>query len=141
MPAHAPQKRLRLRNPLLTQEKTGRDLTHALASAPGIFQVKVNPRVGSILVLFDPVMTNTAAILDCMSDTLSRDCRKWLKKANPHGLNNKKMRRLVKFGLLTSIGAAVGALAFSERTHIIAGSAFLGLAALHGYQNRRTLLR
>ncbi len=135
-------RRFRLRNPLLKDKETAKKLAKNIVAVQGVSHVKVNARVGSLLVLFYPARTTAENILDQVSEKTGINSRKWLttKQHRPLFQQKRTIRKYVKMGLAASFGGTIGTLAVSGKTHALAGSVFLCFLAVHSYQHRRTLL-
>ena len=135
-------RRFRLRNPLLKDKETAKKLAKNIVAVQGVSHVKVNTRVGSLLVLFYPARTTAENILDQVSEKTGINSRKWLttKQHRPLFQQKRTIRKYVKMGLAASFGGTIGTLAVSGKTHALAGSVFLCFLAVHSYQHRRTLL-
>ncbi len=132
--------RLRFRNPLLRDGDFGIKMVDHLKSVHGVLEVKLNPYVGSLLVVFDRAKTHGTEIIDRISEKTGVDCRRWLKKGSRF-FNNRRARQLVKLGMIAGAGGTLGALSVSKKMHIAAGTFFMGAVALHVIQNRKTLLK
>ncbi|CCH50186.1 HMA2 domain-containing protein [Pseudodesulfovibrio piezophilus] len=143
MNAVAEEGRIRFRNEALKVADFGYKVRDSLLEVKGVIQVQVNKRVGSILILFDKTKITAENILTKIAEGLGIDMNKV--KANMASaqktLNGRKARRYVKRGLAASLIAAIGIVYYSERWHVVAGSAFLSLLGMHIYQNRRTLAK
>lgn len=139
----AAQGRIRFRNDALKAAEFGYAIRDSLLELKGVVQVQVNKRIGSILILFDKTKVSGEKILTKVADALGVDMAKV--KANvstmQKALTGKKGRTYVKRGMLTTMGALLGVVCFSEKWHVVAGVAFVHLLALHLYQNKRTLLK
>lgn len=135
--------RFRFRHHALKVGDVTLDLRDKLLEIKGVLDVEVNKRVGSLLVLFDKTKTSLKNILEKIAATLGLPIEKIYSGANSaqKALTSKKARSLTKKGLMVSGVATLGALAFSEKTHVIAGLTCLGIVSLHVFQNRKTLFK
>ena len=135
--------RIRFRNEALKVAEFGYAVRDSLLEVKGVVQVQVNKRVGSLLILFDKTKVTAEKILDTVAGALGVDLSKVRESVNDvkKKLTGPQGRRFVKRGLLVSMAATLGIVAFSEKWHVAAGVAFVHLLGLHLYQNKRTLFK
>ncbi|MCG8617102.1 MAG: hypothetical protein MI802_12855 [Desulfobacterales bacterium] len=142
MSIRIPQSRFRLRNPMLKNADVAEEFSERLDVLSGVSRVEVNPRVGSLLVVFDAEEATADEILSQISAKTGVNCSTWLTRRKCGRASGKQaMRRNVKLGLAASLGGTVLALAVSDKTHALGGMVFLSFLVAHSFQNRRSLMR
>ncbi|MGL1931031.1 MAG: hypothetical protein OCC45_04630 [Desulfotalea sp.] len=135
--------RLRFRDQSIKIGSMAYALRDNLLELRGIIKVEVNKRTGSILVLFDKAQIGSAVIFDKILATIGIDSSKIKDKIESAGktITTKACRNYVNKGTLITGAITLGALAFSKKTHAIAGVVFIGFAGLHLIQNKKRLLQ
>ncbi len=145
--------RVRLRHPLFKDVELAAELQVLLQNIPGMESLQYNARTGSFLLEYDP------EILD--QDTLTsllQEGEKWLAqnesllhKEKPtksllalpsftKNLTTREKRKLFNRTMAVFYGMTILSLGVgSERTHVIAGSVFLGLSLWHIKRMRKAL--
>lgn len=135
--------RVRVRHGALKNPDRAGEVRGKLLEFKGVLDAQVNRRVGSLLVTFDKAKVSMEKILARVAEILHLDIqalRGRMAKVNK-AVTSPKARRWTKRGMAGTLGGALAVVAYSEKYHVVAGGAFLGLLGLHLYQNRRTLMR
>jgi len=157
--SHCPG-RLRLRSPRWRAKSALDALVRAVGAIEGLERLEPNPRVGSLLVFYDPVRLPPSSLLARLSPLLGEE------EASPvpqrdgnHGVNDdseteargasrwavpvvsRDINRAAKIGMLATTGLTVAALGFNRRVHALAGGAGLAFLAVHLLHHRRKILR
>lgn len=140
---HTTTGRLRLRDTLFRGFDEQAPLREKLLALKGVLEVRINRRVGSLLVIFDKTRLHVDELLKTISHALAVDAQKLTKTASSlqKTLCSPTGRRFVKRGMMLTLGAGIFFLPFSEDAHAVAGTAFVALLAGHLYGYRKTLLR
>lgn len=135
--------RLRFRDQSIKIGSMAYALRDNLLELRGVIKVEVNKRTGSILVFFDKAKICSAAIFTKIFATIGIDSSKITNKVEAacKKITTKSCKSNVNKGMLITGAITLGALAFSNKTHAIAGAAFIGFAGLHMIQNKKSLLR
>jgi len=135
--------RFRLRNPGLKDKALAQRLVSHTGLAKGVSHVRMNTRVGSLLVLFDSDQTTPDTILKQISERSGINLKNWLVKKRGGSFFHRKrvMSKTVKLGLVAGLGGTLGTLAVSKKAHVLAGSLFLCFIPLHNYEHRKRLIR
>mgnify|MGYP003261822130 CR=1 FL=1 len=131
--------RARLRHPALKNAEQGERVRSLLASMPGMLNVTVNSRTGSLLLEYDPARISREDLL-----SLAGQWEAYV--VQPDGDARPKRRldradaiRFANRGMLATFAASLAfGLAGRERVHVVAGGLFLlfNLAHLYTYRNR-----
>lgn len=150
--------RVRIRDEGLKREPLVARVREELLATPGVSEVEVNTRVGSLLVLYSAAVTAAEKILKTVSQLLgsaeaasgseqparSGSARPGIfaklsrfKDASFAEPSVFKRRVLNNIGMLVSLVASLGAAIFGlKKLHILTGVVFLALFGDHFYQRR-----
>lgn len=139
--------RLRVRDRQLAEGARAGTIEEQVQAVAGVTGVTVNPRTGSLLVVYTPAAAVVAEIRALLAGLFGpaeasgaagpclRPLAGLLATATPLHRNSVKLGMIVS--LLTSlIGVALGA----EAVHIAAGVLFLATLAVHLFERRRLIL-
>lgn len=145
--------RLRVRDEGLKRDELADQVTDALLADPGVSTAEVNPRVGSLLVVYDAAQVGTERVLEMISSVLgpvegaeqeageaqkpfSRACCGGMSLSIPPAVR----RKVVNLGMLASLALSVAAAIFDfKKLHIFAGIVFLALFGDHFFQRREAM--
>jgi len=143
MQATATAGRIRFRHGALKVGEKATALRDSLLDAKGVLDVQINKRVGSALVLYDKAKLKLENVLNVIAEALGIDMEKVRAGVSrlSQKVNSRKGRRYVKRGMMGAGVTSLALLTFSETGHAVAGSVMLACAAVHLYQNRRTLMK
>lgn len=135
--------RARVRHPALRDRELAENARALLSAAPGIINVTVNPRTGSLLLEYDPAVLDTAALLQAAEQAAAEwDNLRAEREEKKHRHQCAVPRELVNRGMLAALAGTLGfALARRSRAHALAGGVFMALNAFHLYTYRRCLLK
>jgi copper chaperone CopZ len=131
--------RIRVRSNLLKSREFAQNVQRRAEGLSGVNEVRVNPSAGSIVVSYDA----SRADIETLESELEALCFRPQSALRPRNADlSRQLNRATKIGMVTSLGTAV-AMGFmgKKKAHIGFGTAFLALAGLHIWRNRRTLLR
>ena len=150
--------RLRIRDDLLRNASAADAVRRVLLAAPGVREVSVNPRAGSLLILYHQAQTTLRKITDLLSRYLlperaapaSLDKRSVPERRSHNrraGLPTRRSallprirRQAVNLGMLSALLVSMaGAVLGAKMLHIVAGVVFLGVLAIHLFDQRRSL--
>lgn len=137
--------RARIRDERFREPSTADAARERLLVLRGIASVTVNRRVGSVLVLYDELLTGIEEIIEALAPFMEqkRSCRRRTedgrKAAAKKRAGRRYSRKAVAAGMLVSLLATVTAAAGSTGVHVAAGVLFLGLAAMHVAHHRQAL--
>ena len=134
--------RVRVRHPALRVEENAAPLRELLGSLPGMRQVAINSRTGSLLLEYDPARLSREDLLALAGqwETFVAAEAPAHRKKNVLGLTRAQAIRYTHRGMLLSLAASIGFAALGrERGHIVAGGLFLLLNALHLHTFRKCL--
>lgn len=142
--------RIRVRDEGLKKEPLLSRVREALLETPGVAAVEVNPRVGSLLVLFDAALAAAQRLLQVVSDLLGQPLPAEEPAAAAQGtpgrffarkvsfaLSPALKKRVINIGMLASLLLSVAAAVFHfKKLHVLTGIVFLALFGDHYYQRR-----
>ncbi len=154
--------RVRIRDNELKKAQQAQRVREELLGTPGVSSVEANPRVGSLLVLYDEALAALEKILKAVSEILDSEVdmgesavplhgeseggepargfwRRTLQrgKVTPVEPSILKRRILSNIGMLSSLLVSVVAALFDlKKLHILSGVLFLLLFGEHFYQRR-----
>lgn len=130
--------RVRLRHPALKNAAQAERVRPLLASMPGMRNVTVNSRTGSLLLEYDPARISREDLLSLAGQWEAYAAQP--DDARPkRGLDRAAAIRFANRGMLATFAASLAfGLAGRERVHVVAGGLFLlfNLAHLYTYRNR-----
>lgn len=135
--------RIRLRHSALQEPENAQLLKQFLAALPGMQNVAVNPRTGSLLLEYDPEKLSMRDLLELASGweeqaATSEPCRPLRKDCSPLALLLN--RRMLNRGMLALLGASlVAGMAGRTGVHVATGGLFVLFNALHVYTWRKCL--
>ncbi|MCR6629148.1 MAG: hypothetical protein NVV74_03320 [Magnetospirillum sp.] len=136
--------RLRLRHPALRRSPANRHLCDELGGWDGVTSAEGNPATGGVLLRYDPVQVEPAAMEARVETRLAElfDAPP-AKAAAPGGagLDMRRLNRAAKVGMLTSLTASLLALAVGKRLHAAFGAAHLAFLLVHLAHHRRKMLQ
>jgi len=137
-PHHA---RFRFRCESLKMAEKANAVRDSLSKTKGVVKVAVNKRVGSLLVCYDQTKAKVEQLFQNVASSLGIDVNEVKRKLSSvnRAIVGRTSRRIVKRGMLGAGIATLALLAYSEKKHAISGSIWVGLMAVHLYQNKRTL--
>lgn len=146
--SHVPG-RLRVRDQLWRNAPQLTRLRQVLEQVSGVRMVETNPRTGSLLVLFDPALTDAKTLLGLLgqSTPVSGSPPSAQSESTPKPKRQRRSMRLqvnqaAKLGMIGSLGVSLGlAAAGAKKGHALAGGAFLAVLAAHLTVHRRHILR
>lgn len=133
--------RLRIRDDALRNPSTARALEKRLLALKGIVEVKINQRIGSLLVLYDEAVTGIKGIRDAVAGYL--DVRRPIRDTvvRKRGKERSVIRRISKkvsnIGMLASLAfSVIAAILGAEGLHVASGALFLFFFAMHFSRHR-----
>lgn len=143
--------RIRLRHPALKSPEAVKALQEFLGKMAGVTSLEVNPRVGSLLLYWDPEKLDIESLKAMAVMMLPKEEEKTEeeKKACPlaalnplHGSKavNQFVNRSMTATFLLMLSGLVPGLRLGRQVHIAAGAAFAALAAWHMARYRKTLV-
>jgi len=145
--------RARFRDPALKREQLLAQAQQVLSALPGVDSVEANPRVGSLLVRFDPSRAALEALVQALSAGVGltgepvgvpvtagaapRRRRGTPKKAALPLVDRRVLKNL---GLLATLSLSMGGVLFHlKKVHYLSGLAFLALSGDHVLERKRAL--
>lgn len=145
--------RLRVRDEGLKREPLVDRVRDALMGTPGVAQVDANPRVGSLLVLYDAALAAAEQILKTIAELLGsageaggqeepRSASGRIPFVGKASLSVSPAvrRKVVNLGMLASLLLSVAAAILDfKKLHILAGVVFLALFGDHFFQRREQM--
>lgn len=144
--------RVRVRDEALKREPLAAQVRDALLATPGVAAAEVNPRVGSMLVLYDAALAAVEQILKTIEGFIGtgiqesgsvapqRPGRMPLAGRLSLSLTPAVKRRVVNTGMLVSLALSVAAAVLDfKKLHILAGILFLALFGDHLYQRKEQM--
>ena len=141
--------RIRLRHPALKSAQAAAAVRGFLENMEGVVRLELNPRVGSLLLFWDPEKLDIESLRAMAALCLPKDVQeKPEKKActlaglNPlHGSKavNQCVNRAMTVSLLALLAGLVPGLRAGLSLHTAAGAAFTALAAWHMIRYRKTV--
>lgn len=140
--------RIRIRDEKLRREAVAGRVRDALAATPGVSDVEVNPRVGSVLVIYSPAVTEGNKILSDVSELLGSVSGEEGASVAPAkvcprislSLSPRVKRNVVNIGMLSALVLSLAALLFHlKKLHYLAGIVFVALFGDHLYERRQLL--
>lgn len=141
--------RIRIRDPQLTQKGVADVVCEALSALPGISQVTVNERVGSLLVIYSAAVTRFQSIMESIAALLGDE-----EEATPFARSGEQApfvsglrslgpagrRSAVNLGMLASLVTSMLGIMFGlKKLHYAAGVIFLALFGIHFFKRRRAV--
>ncbi|MBZ0157820.1 MAG: hypothetical protein K8I29_16615 [Alphaproteobacteria bacterium] len=128
--------RVRVRDKALNRSSTITALKESLLKYKGIIKVTENRRVGSLLVIYDRAVTGIRKIMAIIAGYLNTSGT--LNKVTASiKRSGKAFRRAINIGMLSALLASiVAAIVGSKGMHVIAGTGFLALFAMHFYRHK-----
>lgn len=141
--------RIRIRDPQLTQKGVADAVCEALSALPGISQVTVNERVGSLLVIYSAAVTRLQSIMGSITALLGDEeeatpfARSGEQAPFVSGLRSPGLagrRSAVNLGMLASLVTSMLGIMFGlKKLHYAAGVIFLALFGIHFFKRRRAV--
>ncbi len=138
--------RVRLRHEILRDPVIVAQIKGFLPSVPGVQDVCINTRIGSLLLTYDAEVLSKDALLDILQqgENLLDLSQYTLVKKTPCSTKKKPCSCLVRRPLnqallLTMGGTMLFAYAGSKQVHIVAGWLFMGFNAYHIWKRRKLL--
>lgn len=125
--------RIRLKDDVLLER-----IAQMAQNMPGILETSINPKTGSLLVLYDEHLLDEKNLTKLM-ETYMPQAAKLM--PNSGKKSKKNTMRMVKKGMLASLGLSMtSALLDQEGFHIFTGLFFLGFLSYHIFSYRKRLL-
>ncbi|MDE7064618.1 MAG: cation transporter [Desulfovibrionaceae bacterium] len=141
--------RVRVRHRALRDAATAEQARALLTAASGVRTATVNCHTGSLLLEYDFQALDRDGVrsllrrvgeLPGLKTAGDGECMPARRRCLPKSLNRAQALRLVNRGMLATLAASLAfVLTGRGRGHVVAGSAFLALNALHLYTYRRKL--
>ena len=140
--------RIRIRDERLKKMVFADSLKRRLESSEELLDVRINHRVGSMLIIYNPSTTNNKRLFELVGEdivvkettgdtSIKRDNKKILSLRMPKGIT-KAHKKIMLFSLAASLlGIAFGL----KKYHVIAGFIFMGVWGIHLYIHKWTLLK
>jgi hypothetical protein len=107
----------------------------------GIIVVETNPRIGSLLVRYDPEILPSATVDVWLTDRLPPEDSSDPAPPSTPLVTSRDANRFAKYGLFASTAVMLLALGTSKRLHAAAGGLNLAFLLVHLLHHRRSLLR
>ena len=141
--------RIRIRDQQLTNKGVAQAMSEALSALPGVGQVTVNERVGSLLVIYSAAVTKLQSIMERISGLLGEappeptyaptgkeDC------CVP-GLRSLRLpgkKAAVNLGMLATLVTSMLGIIFGlKKLHVAAGILFLAVFGIHIFERRQAM--
>ena len=142
--------RLRLRHPALKSPEAASALNDFLGKMEGVTALEINPRVGSLLLYWDPEKLDIESLKAMALMFLPKEekAEEAEKPCPLSGLNplhstkavNQFVNRSMTATFLLMLSGLVPGLRLGRQVHVAAGAAFAALAAWHMARYRKTLV-
>jgi hypothetical protein len=141
--------RLRIRDQKLTQNGVAEAVCAVLSALPGINQVTVNERVGSVLIIYAAAVTKLQSIMESIAGLLgeqqeepSRSCSS-VKDSFVAGIRSLRLpdkKTTVNLGMLAALITSMLGIMFGlKKLHVAAGILFLAFFGIHLFERRRAM--
>lgn len=142
--------RIRIRDQQLTNKGVAQAISDALSALPGVGQVTVNERVGSLLVIYSAAMTKLQSIMERISGLLGEAPQESMgaapfSKENccVTGLRSLRLpgkKAVVNLGMLATLVTSMLGIMFGlKKLHVAAGVLFLAIFGIHIFERRRAM--
>ena len=132
--------RIRIRDRHLRSTERLVALSDRLSAIDGVLGIRTNPRIGSLVLLFDPAQLDIEKLevrIEDMVDALTKLDMPVVAKAR-----RKQLNRYAKIGMLGSLAASLALVATGQkRGHALAGALFVAGLGVHLGIHRQHLLR
>ena len=144
--------RIRLRHPALKSPEAASALNEFLGKMEGVTALEINPKVGSLLLYWDPEKLDIESLkamavmmLPKEEQPAAEDEKKTCPLAALNPLHSTKavnqfVNRSMTATFLLMLSGLVPGLRLGRQVHIAAGAAFAALAAWHMARYRKTLV-
>jgi hypothetical protein len=143
--------RIRIRDQQLTNKGVAQAMSEALSALPGVGQVTVNERVGSLLVIYSAAVTKLQSIMERISELLGEASP--LPLGAPSGkedgcgsglrlpaLRLPDKKAAVNLGMLATLVTSMLGIIFGlKKLHVAAGILFLAVFGIHIFERRRAM--
>ena len=141
--------RIRIRDNQLTKKDVAEAVCEALSALPGISQVTVNERVGSLLVIYSAAVTKLQSIMESITGLLGDE-----EETTPSARSGKQAplisgirslglsgrKSAVNLGMLASLVTSMLGILFGlKKLHYAAGMIFLALFGIHFFKRRHAV--
>lgn len=139
--------RVRIRDEGLKKAPLLARVKESLLATPGVSEVDGNPRVGSLLILYNATVTAVERILETVAGLIGTK-EAGGKAADPGRVSTrvpfsipaKVKRNVANFGMLAALLLSVAAAIFDlKKLHILAGIVFLALFGVHFFERKEYL--
>lgn len=137
--------RLRIRDQQLTQKHFAEAVREALSALPGISQVNINEKIGSLLIVYSAAVTNLRGILDAIIEQLGEveeplNARSGERASGKQPLGPAGRKSAVNMGMLASLlTSVIGIMLGLKKLHVGAGILFLAFFGIHFFKRRRAV--
>lgn len=116
--------------------RVAEDASKALRAKAGVTEVSAHPRVGSLLIRYEPETVTGQELLAHLEALLDEGALRPSSSTRP-GTRRFPLAKRIHRGMLAALAASMaGLLVRSERLHVSAGVAFLGGFAFHLFDHR-----
>jgi len=140
--------RIRIRDQQLTQKAVASSTRETLSRLPGISQVTINDRVGSLLIIYSATITKLESIMETITgvlgeeqehtNTCSDDPSPIMSAVRAFRLPARKAT--VNMGMLASlVTSMIGIMIGLKKLHFAAGMIFLAFFGIHFFERRRAM--
>lgn len=141
--------RLRIRDQQLTQKGVAEAVCAVLSALPGINQVTVNARVGSLLIIYSTAVTKLQEIMKSIADSLGElpqepsPARSSERASCISGIRSLRLpgkKAAVNLGMLAALVTSMLGIMFGlKKLHVAAGVLFLAFFGIHLFERRRAM--
>ena len=141
--------RIRIRDQQLTNKGVAQAMSEALSALPGVGQVTVNERVGSLLVIYSAAVTKLQSIMVRISGLLGEappmptSAPSGKEDGCVTGLRSLRLpgkKKAVNLGMLASLVTSMLGIIFGlKKLHVAAGVLFLAVFGVHIFERRRVM--
>ena len=140
--------RIRIRDRQLTQKGVAEAVCEVLSALPGIRQVTINEKVGSLLIIYSAAVTKLQGIMETVTELLGDEKESHKTRSGERvpfisgiqtlGLSGRKAT--VNMGMLASLlTSMIGIMIGLKKLHVVAGAIFLAFFGIHFFERRRAI--
>lgn len=141
--------RIRIRDQQLTNKGVAQAISEAVSALPGVGQVTVNERIGSLLIIYSAAVTKLQSIMERISGLLGEapplptNVLSGKEDCCVPGLRSLRLpskKGAVNLGMLASLVTSMLGIIFGlKKLHVAAGLLFLALFGIHIFERRRAM--
>lgn len=140
--------RIRIRDHRFTNSGVTKTVREVLAALPGISQVTVNERIGSVLIIYSAAVATLQGIMDTIGEVLGEEQQApTLPSGGPSPVTSgtctfrlPARKAAVNMGMLaTLVTSMIGIMIGLKKLHVAAGVIFLAFFGIHFFERRRAM--